>query len=142
MTGRHHESPAAEEAVAGSSDRAFGLVFAAVFAVVTVLPLLKGHAPSWWALVPAAAFLVLALAAPDRLRPLNRLWLRFGLLLNRIVSPLVLGLLFYLVITPMAIAIRMMGKDLLNLRWDKQASTYWVERKPPGPEPETMRNQF
>jgi hypothetical protein len=73
---------------------------------------------------------------------LNRLWLRFGLLLNRIVSPIVLGFLFYAVITPTGMIIRRAGRDPLRLQWDANAASYWIERRPPGPAPETMSNQF
>ena len=91
---------------------------------------------------PAAAFFALALAAPGVLGPLNRLWLGFGRLLNRLVSPVILALLFYLVITPIGLVMRLAGHDPLRIRWDTGAATYWIERRPPGPEPETMRNQF
>ena len=94
------------------------------------------------ALAAAAVFLVLAIAAPRLLRPLNRLWHRFGLLLARFMNLLVLGLLFYFVITPMGLIMRMAGKDPLRLRWRPEADSYWIERAPPGPKPETMKNQF
>ena len=76
------------------------------------------------------------------LAPLNRLWFRFGLLLNSIVSPIVMGLLFYLIITPFALFMRLTGKDLLHLRRDPEAASYWIQREPPGPAPDTIKNQF
>ena len=97
-----HEDFTREEKVQGSSDRSFGLVMAGFFAIVALLPL--RHAPlssiRWWALAVAAVFLVLALLWSAPLRPLNRLWLKLGLLLSKIVSPIVLMILFYVTVTP------------------------------------------
>ncbi|MGE0118613.1 MAG: SxtJ family membrane protein [Dongiaceae bacterium] len=137
-----HESLQREEEVAGPSERSFGLTFATVFALLAGLLLWRGS--GWWlaAIGLAAVFLAGAVWAPGRLRGLNRLWLQFGLALHAIVSPLVMGGLFYLVITPFGVAARLLGKDFLHLRFEPQAATYWIERRPPGPEPKTMRNQF
>lgn len=137
-----HESYVRDEEVHGSSDRSFGIVFAVVFALIGLLPLAFGGSPRVWSLLVSAVFLILALAMPRILAPLNRLWLRFGLLLHRIVSPLVLGIMFYLVITPMGLLMRALGKDLLRLRFDQGAPSYWIERSPPGPPPESMKDQF
>jgi hypothetical protein len=137
-----HESFHREEAVHGSSDRAFGLVFAAVFLAIAVVPWLFGGRFHAWSLGVAAAFGALALAAPRILAPLNRLWLRFGLLLHRIVSPVVLGIMFFLVVTPIGLLMRALGKDPLRLRFDRAASTYWIPREPPGPPPDSFTDQF
>jgi hypothetical protein len=137
-----HESYTRDEGVQGSSNRSFGLVFAGVFALITFLPLISGGGLRLWAIVPAVAFLVAALTFPRVLTPLNRLWMRFGLLLHRIVSPVVLGIMFFGVITPMGVIMRMLGKDPLRLRLDKAAASYWIERTPPGPAPETFKDQF
>jgi hypothetical protein len=137
-----HESYERQEEVHGSSNRSFGIVFAVVFAVIGLWPLVFGGTARLWSLLAGAAFLVAALAMPLVLAPLNRLWLRFGLLLHRIVSPLTLGIMFYLVITPMGLVMRALGKDLLRLKFDRAASTYWIERTPPGPPPESMKDQF
>lgn len=94
------------------------------------------------AAIIAGAFLVTALAMPKVLRPLNVLWMRFGLVLQKIVSPVVLGILFYVGVTPLGIIMRLTGKDLLRLKLDKSAPSYWIVREPPGPAPDTMRNQF
>lgn len=138
----HHENLAREETVQGGSDRAFGLVFAVVFAIVAGWPLLGGGAPRWWALAVAAGFLAVALARPALLAPLNRLWTRFGLLLHRVVNPLVMGVMFFLLITPMGLVLRLLGKDPMRLRRDPAAASYWIVREPPGPAPETMKQQF
>lgn len=138
-----HERLKREETVVGSSDRAFGLVFAGFFALLTLLKLWRGwSAWGWIFLGAAAAFAALALLAPGLLAPLNRTWLKLGLALHKVVTPIVMAMLFYLVITPMGVAMRLMGKDLLRLKRDPGARTYWIERQPPGPPPDTMKNQF
>jgi len=131
-----------QEAVRRSSNRTFGLVFAVFFAIVAVLPLLRGHSLRRWALPFSALFLLTALAAPRVLAPLNRAWTALGALLHAVVNPIVLGLLFYLVFTPFGWVLRRMGKDFLRLRAAPDAPTYWIPRDPPGPPPESMSRQF
>jgi len=137
-----HENLARKTQIKRSSDRSFGLLFAVVFAAIALWPLLDGAAPRYWALGIAVAFAAVALIRPKWLRLANDLWIKLGLVMGRVVNPLVLGLLFYLVITPFGLAARAFGKDLLRLRHDRGAKSYWIERTPPGPAPETMRNQF
>lgn len=141
-SGIHHESFERDEPVRGSSDRGFGLVFTALFVLIGLGPLVAGHPWRPWALIVAALFLGLALLRPSLLAPLNRLWTRFGLLLHRVTNPLLMGLVFFLAVTPTAFIMRLMGKDPLRLRIDRSAKSYWIDRTPPGPEPDTMRNQF
>ncbi len=101
------------------------------------------HAPvRWWALVASAVCLTLSLIRPSLLHPANLIWTRFGLLLSKVTNPIFTGLLFFLVITPLGLLMRLAGKDLLRLRRDVNASTYWIERHPPGPKPESMPQQF
>lgn len=137
-----HERLDDEARIRGSSDRGFGFVLAAVAGAVGLWPLTSSGAIRLWALALAALFLVLALARPQWLGPFNRAWMRLGLLLNAVASPLVLGLLFYLTVTPTGLLMRALGKDPLRLRFEPGAKSYWIERRPPGPAPETMRNQF
>jgi hypothetical protein len=137
-----HESFERHAPVQGSSDRTLGLVFAAVFVIVGVLPLVLGGSVRLWSLAVAGVFLAIALAAPALLGPLNRLWTRFGLLLHKIVSPIVLGIMFFLVVTPIGLVMRALGKDLLRLRFDAAARSYWLDRTPPGPPPESLSDQF
>ncbi len=137
-----HESLNREHAANRGSARAFGFVFAGFFLFVALWPLVAGGPLRLWALAAAAVFLALALLRPALLEPLNQLWLKFGLLLHRIVSPIVLGILFYLAVAPTGLLMRALGKDPLRLRFDRASSSYWIERSPPGPAPETMRNQF
>ena len=137
-----HEDFSREEHVKGGSDRGFGLVFAGFFTLLSGLSWWRGHTAWHWALPVAAAFLVAALTYPRVLAPLNKLWLNIGLLLYRVVNPIVLGLLFFLTITPIGLVMRLFGKDFLRLRLDRGAKSYWIDRAPPGPPPQTMKNQF
>jgi hypothetical protein len=137
-----HEDLSRQEHVEGSSDRSFGFVFAVVFVVIALWPLWHGAALRWWSLGVAAALVVVSVAVPRILAVPNRLWLKFGLLLGRIVSPIALGILFYLVFMPIGMLMRLLGKDPLKLKRDAAATTYWVDREPPGPPPTSMTNQF
>lgn len=124
------------------SERSFGLVFTAVFIIIGLWPLKVGGDMRLWALGVASAFLIIALVAPRALRPLNLLWFKFGQLLHHVVTPVVMGLLFFLVVTPVGLLMRATGKDPMRLRRDPTAASYWIERSPPGPPPDSMKNQF
>ncbi len=137
-----HETFRERDAVKGSSNRSFGIVFTVVFAVIGLIPVIGGAVPRWWAVAIAVAFLLAAFAAPNSLAPINRLWMRFGLLLHRIVNPLIMAILFFLVVTPIALLMRLCGKRPLHLETEPDAPTYWISRDPPGPSPETMKLQF
>jgi hypothetical protein len=125
-----------------SSDRTFGLVFGAFFALVGIFPLAHHRGVRWWSLALSAAFFLAALVFPSSLHILNRAVALLSGVLHRVVSPLMAGVFFYLVITPFALLFRLRGKDPLRLHFDKKAGSYWVPRQPPGPEPESMANQF
>ncbi len=125
------------------SDRGFGITFAIVFALLggyftAVTPLAAGP----WLLGISGAFLAVAFIRPVTLRPLNVFWFRLGLLLHKIVSPLVMGLMFFLVITPFAIVMKLAGRDHLRLKFDAEQESYWVKREVPGPSPESFKKQF
>lgn len=137
-----HEDLTREQDIEGSSDRSFGVVFAVVFLIIALWPLVSGGAVRWWAGVIAALFAVVAMVKPALLAGLNRQWMKLGLLLGRIVSPIALGLLFYGVITPIGFVLRLAGKDPLRLKYDRDADSYWIRREPPGPPPDSMTNQF
>lgn len=137
-----HEDFGRGDGPKAGSERGFGIVFAVVFAVIGFWPLLDGEAARIWALTVGAVFLAASLLAPGVLKPLNRVWFLFGMALGRVVNPLVMGLLFYGTITPIALVMRLAGKDPLRLGFDPDAKTYWIDREPPGPAPESMRNQF
>jgi hypothetical protein len=148
--GQTHEALARGHDVQMGSERGFGLVFAVVFALIGVWPAIHlGWAPRfdidalrWWSLAIAAAFLAVALIAPSLLRPLNWLWFQFGMLLSKVMTPLVMGIMFVLTVVPTALVMRLRGKDLLRLKIDRQAKSYWIMREPPGPARDTMRNQY
>ena len=137
-----HERLAGDKPVNGGSDRGFGVVFAVVFVAIGLFPLLNGGTPRAWALGVAAAFLVAALVRPALLAPFNRVWFKFGLLLQRVVNPVVMAVIYYAVATPTGLVLRALGKDPLRLRYDPNAQSYWIHRDPSGPAPESMKNQF
>lgn len=137
-----HENIQRTDEVKISSNRSFGLVFTVVFAIIGLLPLFSGHGLRTWALIVAAGIAAVTFLASDVLAPFNRLWAKFGLLLHRITSPLVLGIMFFGVITPMGWMMRALGKDLLRLKLDPAAPSYWIARTPPGPAPESLKDQF
>jgi hypothetical protein len=141
-TSQLHEDFSREEHVQAGSDRGFGLVFAGFFALVSAFSWWRGHAGWHWTLPLAAVFLVIAYTYPRVLAPLNVVWMKFGLLLHKVVTPLILGLLFFVTITPIGLLARACGKDFLRLRLDRGAKSYWIERAPPGPPPQSMKNQF
>jgi hypothetical protein len=123
------------------SERNFGLVLAGGFAVIGLLPLIHGGHVRLWSLAIAAIFLAAALIAPAILRQPNIWWLRFGLLLGAIVAPIVMAIMFFGVFTPMGAFLRWRGKDLLRLRFDPDAKSYWIAREESATE-RTMKNQF
>ena len=137
-----HEAFERDEQIVAGSDRSFGFVMAGAFAVVTALN--GWHAGRIWPWTAgiAAAFLIVALLKPAVLNPLNRLWLKFGLLLHRIVNPVIMSLLFYGTVLPTGLVMRALGKDLLRLKRQPDAKSYWIVRAPPGPAPDTMKDQF
>jgi nitrate reductase NapE component len=137
-----HEDLSRIHAVKTSSNRAFGWVFTCAFLVVGLWPLVAHGRVRMWSLVVSGAFLVATLAAPALLALPNRLWQRVGYLLNRLVSPLVLAFLFYVVVTPMGMLMRALSKSNLKWRRGGEGSSYWIKRDPPGPKPESLNHQF
>ena len=120
------------------SNRSFGIVFSIVFLLIAIYPLINSDGLRVWSLIIAIIFLVLGLINSKILTPLNKLWFKFGILLGRIVSPIIMGIIFFLVVTPIALIMRIIGKDLLNLKFNKEKS-YWIEKN--GPKSK-MKNQF
>jgi hypothetical protein len=142
MTQSIHESFARDEKVVVGSDRSFGIVMAAAFSIIAALNLWRGGQLWPWMGGLAALFLIATLLRPTVLNPLNRAWHKFGLLLHKVVNPIVMGLVFFGVVLPTGIIMRALGKDLLRLSRQPDADSYWIVREPPGPAPETMKNQF
>jgi hypothetical protein len=142
MTQSTHETFLRHEKIVAGSDRSFGLVMAGAFAAVSALNAWHAGRVWPWTAGLAAAFLIATLLRPAVLNPLNRIWLKFGLVLHRIVNPVIMGLLFYGTVLPTKLVLRAMGKDLLRLKREPDSQSYWIVRAPPGPSPETMKDQF
>ena len=121
------------------SNRNFGLVFFFVFLIVSLWPLLNGEPFRIWSIVIAIIFLILGLMNSNLLTPLNILWFKFGLFLGSIVSPIIMGIVFFLVITPTGFVMKIMGKDLLNKKYDNEKKSYWINRSKTK---STMKQQF
>ena len=122
-----------------SSNRSFGLVFFVVFLIVGLWPLKSGEDIRIWSLALSIIFFSLGILNSKLLTPLNKLWFKFGILLGSIVSPIVMGIVFFLVVTPTSIIMRLLGKDLLKKNKIKSASTYWIKRDK---QHSTMKKQF
>ena len=137
-----HEDFSRTHKVEASSNRAFGWVFTVVFLLVALRPVISGNSPRWWLLVVSSLMALVTVAAPYLLTVPNRLWLRFGLLLNRIISPIALGILYYAVVTPTGLLMRVFSKDSLRLSRSTAVDSYWIRREPPGPKPDSLSNQF
>lgn len=137
----HHEAFVHERAPL-PADRSVGFVLASGLTLVGLLPLVGGRSPRTWALALAAALLGLALVRPAWLRPVNHAWVAFGAIANRVVTSVLMTLMFCAIVTPLAWLRRRLGHDPLRLALDPVAETYWIERQPPGPSPDTMKNQF
>jgi hypothetical protein len=120
------------------SNRSFGIVFSIVFLIIGIYPLINNHELRIWSLIIAIIFLILGSLNSKVLTPFNKLWFKFGLLLGRIVSPIIMVLIFFFVVTPIAYIMRIIGKDLLNLKFNNNKS-YWIEKT--GPKSK-MKNQF
>ena len=134
-THRHDE-------IKAGSEREFGFVFTAVFITIALWPLLDGKPVKLWALIIAASFFVCTCIAASLLRPLNILWHKFGLLLGRIVVPVMMSILFFFGVTPVSIIMRLFGQDPLRLRFDPDATSYWISRDENNNPMGSMQRQF
>jgi len=137
-----HEAMHRDEAVEGPSDRKFGLTIGAILVFIAIFRLLFGHSHWPWWLGAGLGFGLFGLIWPAALHPLNRAWMLLGLVLYKIVNPVVMALLFFSTITPVGALMRLCGNDPLRLRRNSAATSYWIARDPPGPTAESMRNQF
>ena len=120
------------------SNRSFGVVFFVVFLIIATYPLINDDELRLWSLIISIVFLFLGLVNSKILNPLNKLWFKFGIFLGKIISPLVMGIIFFLVVTPIGLLMRLLNKDLLNLRFNNNGS-YWIEKTEPKSK---MKNQF
>ena len=121
-----------------SSNRSFGIVFFVFFLILGLYPLINGEEVIIWLLFISLIFLILGLTNSKILTPLNKIWFKFGIFLGKIISPLIMGVIFFFVVTPIGFIMRALGKDLLNLKYNNKSS-YWIEIN--GPKSK-MKNQF
>ncbi len=142
MVKSFHESYSREELVIGGSDRSFGIIMTIALTVLSLLTWWQqGHSWRWTGGI-AVLFLLATLLYPVSLKPLNQLWLKIGLLLHTVVNPIVMALVFFGTVLPIGLVTRALGKDPLRLEWKPDADSYWIERRPTGPAPESMKDQF
>ena len=120
------------------SNRSFGVVFFVVFLLIALYPVINNGEIRIWSLITSIIFLILGLLNSKLLNPLNKLWFKFGIVLGKIISPLIMGIIFFLVVTPTGLIMRLLRKDILSLKYN-QNSSYWIEKK--GPKSK-MKNQF
>ena len=128
-----------DEKVEQGSERSFGIVFSIVFLVVALYPLFNSGNFRIWSLVVSTIFLLLAFASPKMLTLPNKLWFKFGILLGSIVAPIVMALVYFFTVLPTGLIMRLLGKDLLKQKLDKNTKSYWIERSEPMG---SMKNQF
>jgi hypothetical protein len=121
-----------------SSNRSFGIVFFVFFLIISLFPLLNDNDIRYWSLILSIIFLVLGLLNSNFLTPLNNLWFKFGILLGKVISPFIMGIIFFIIVTPIGIIMKILKKDLLNLKFNNK-KTYWIEKN--GPKSK-MKNQF
>ncbi len=140
----HHEYAGTRDEVKAPSEKSFGVTFACVFGLLSALQFYRLGIAVWPVVTSMAAlgFLATAFAAPTVLRPLNLVWLKFGMLLHRIVNPVIMGLRFFGVFTPMGLIMRLFGGDLLRLRTKTGATSHWILRAEENVEKSSMTNQF
>ena len=120
------------------SNRSFGIVFFIVFLLIAFYPLINQGDIRIWSVLISLLFLILGIINSKILTPLNKVWFKFGIFLGKLISPIIMGIIFFLVVTPIAFLMRMLKKDLLNLKFNKNSS-YWIEKTDPK---STMKNQF
>jgi len=142
MHTRLHEDLNRTHQTKGFTDRSLGLTFCAFFALLAILPLGRHQPFRWRWMIASAVFLVIGLMAPGLLHPLSRVWAKLALLLHRIVNPITTAIMYVVVFVPAGWIFRLLGKDSLRLKLEPDAESYWIPRNPPGPAPESMRNQF
>ena len=122
-----------------SSNRSFGIVFFVVFLFIALYPITYSEDIRIWSLIISFIFIILGLLNSKILTPLNKLWFKFGVILGKIISPIIMGIIFFLVVTPIGLIMKVLGKDLLRLKYNKKDNTYWIEKN--GPKTK-MKNQF
>ena len=125
-----------------SSNRNFGFVFSIVFFIISFYPLIYGNNIKLWSLLVSLIFFIISLVYPNILKPLNFLWTKIGLFLHHFISPIALGILFFIVVTPTGLIMRLFRKRPLQLFFDKKSETYWINRKLDDQTIDSFKNQF
>ena len=120
------------------SNKSFGIVFSIVFFIIAIFPIFNGDQIRIWSLIVSIIFIFLGLTKSKILTPLNKIWFKIGILLGNVVSPIVMGIIFFLVITPISIIMNLIGKDVLSIK-KNDSKSYWIEKS--GPKSK-MKNQF
>jgi large-conductance mechanosensitive channel len=125
--------------LSSNNEKSFGIVFSIVFLAIALYPLINSLEINLWAIVVSAIFLLLAFMTPKILALPNKLWFRFGILLGSIIAPIVMALVYFFTVLPIGLIMRLLGKDLLKQKLDKNTKSYWIERNEPM---SSMKNQF
>lgn len=141
---RFHEDLGRKHEVKGSSDRAFGVTVGGIILLIGVIRSVLGYGVGIELLliIIGVSLIALGLTASRILAPLNKAWTKLGHFLFKVINPLVMGLIFFIAVAPTGLIMRLSGKDILRLNFDPLAKTYWIDRRPRGPAPDTMKNQF
>ena len=121
-----------------SSNKSFGIVFFIVFLIISLWPLFSANEVRIWSLIISIIFLILGLINSRILTPLNKLWFKFGIFLGNIISPIVMGIIYFVVVTPIALVLKLLNKDVLTLKKTKNSS-YWINKEKYN---SSMKNQF
>lgn len=140
-----HEGLDRQESIKGGSNRGFGLTVGGVLMAIAAYRIFASGSPDLFSYVLLAAgslLVVFGLLFPIWLAPLNRAWTRLGIVMSKVVNPIVLALIFLTTVVPIGLAMRLAGKDPLRLKSDPDAESYWIGREPPGPAPDSIKNQF
>ena len=137
-----HEKTNHSEVIEPGSDRSFGLVVGGILSVIGIYQFFAGSGLSVWILGPGVALVFVGVIAPRMLHPLNIAWTHLGILLGKVVTPVVMFLVYVISVVPTGLILRLVGKDLLRLKSATSDATYWIERTPPGPPPESLKDQF
>jgi hypothetical protein len=137
-----HENLTKQDEVKRGSDKSFGLIFAFVFSLLGFWLLLSAQRIQFWPFAICTLLVLVSFTLPQILAPFNKLWFLFGRLLHSFVSPIIMGLIFYTTVTPIGLIMRVLGKRPIPLKFNPETKSYWIKREPPGPEPESMTQQF
>jgi len=138
----NHENLSRRDKVKIGSEKSFGFVFSAFFAIIGFFPLIEASDPNYWAFSASALFLACSIIMPNILRPFNVIWFRFGLLIHSVVNPVIISLMFFLIFTPFALVFRVMGRKFLERKIDHKIETYWISRSRADDAVSSMADQF